>query len=81
MNQGSPISIDEFVELLQDEIGLPVTAADVDRDLDQVAGWDSVQLLTLLTALERVTGRSISLPDVLTAASLGGIHAVVVGGA
>jgi acyl carrier protein len=81
MSQGSPISIGEFVALVQDEIGLPVTEADVDRALDQVTGWDSVHLLTLLTTLERVTGRSISLPDVLSAPSLGGIHAVVVGDA
>jgi acyl carrier protein len=81
MSQGSPISIGEFVALVQDEIGLPVTEADVDRALDQVTGWDSVHLLTLLTTLERVTGRSISLPDVLSAPSLGSIHAVVVGDA
>ena len=74
------LSIDEFVTLIRDEIGLPVTVDDVGRDLGELAGWDSVHLLTLLTALERETGRGVSLPDVLTAPSLGGIYAVVVGG-
>ncbi|MFI9387647.1 acyl carrier protein [Kutzneria sp. NPDC052558] len=74
------MTVDEFAALIHDEIGLAVTADELDRSLDQVAGWDSVHLLTLLTALERATGRSISLPDVLSAPSLGTIYTVVVGG-
>ncbi|MFC0440031.1 acyl carrier protein [Kutzneria buriramensis] len=72
---------DEFTALIHDEIGLAVATDELDRELDQVTGWDSVHLLTLLTALEQATGRSISLPDVLSAPSLGRIYAVVAGGA
>jgi acyl carrier protein len=72
-------TVEQFVELVRDELGLPVEAADLDRGLDAVAGWDSVHLLTLCTALERATGRQVSLPAVLGADSLAGIYAAVVG--
>jgi acyl carrier protein len=68
--------IDDFIRLVQDELGLPVTAEHADRALDQVPGWDSVHLLWLLTALERSTGRRVSLPAVLEAGSLADIYAL-----
>ncbi|OWV01459.1 acyl carrier protein [Micromonospora wenchangensis] len=72
-------TVDDFVTLIRDELGLPVAVADLDSSLDVVAGWDSVHLLTLCTALERATGRPVSLPDVLAADSLAGIYAAAVG--
>ena len=71
-------SLDDFIALVQDELGLPVTAQDADRSFDQLSGWDSVYLLALLAALERRTGRSISLPDVLEASSLEDLYVVAV---
>ena len=71
--------IEEFVDIVRDEIGLPVTVEDLGRDFDQVTGWDSVYLLNLLIVLERHTGRRISLPDVLDATSLRDLYTVVVG--
>ncbi|SNQ48328.1 Acyl carrier protein [Frankia canadensis] len=71
------ITIDEFVELLRGELGLPLTEADTELDLDQVPGWDSVHLLALLSVLEQRTGAPISLPDVLAATSLRDVHTVV----
>ncbi len=70
-------TVEDFVAVLQDELGLPVTAADLGRDLDQVEDWNSLHLLSLLTVVERRTGRSVSLPDVLTATTLNDIYAVV----
>ena len=72
-------TIDDFVALVRDELGLPVTHEDVGRELDQVPGWDSVHLLSLLTLLERATGRAISLPEVLEAPSLNHIYCLAVG--
>ncbi|MEV4847809.1 phosphopantetheine-binding protein [Micromonospora matsumotoense] len=72
-------TVEDFVALIRDELGLPVAVADLDNSLDVVAGWDSVHLLTLCTALERATGRQVSLPDVLAADSLAGIYAAAVG--
>ncbi|MFG1918448.1 acyl carrier protein [Micromonospora sp. NPDC048898] len=71
-------SIDELVALVRDELGLPVTVADADRHLDDVTGWDSVHLLWLAATLERRTGRSVPLPAVLEAESLGEIFRVAV---
>jgi acyl carrier protein len=69
-------TIDDFVALVRDELGLDIDRADVARDLDELPGWDSLQLLTLATALERSTGRAIVLPDILEATSLADIYAV-----
>lgn len=63
-------SLEDFLALVEAELGLPVTAAAAARSFDELAGWDSVQLLALISAMERRTGRSIPLADVLEAASL-----------
>ncbi|TDB96152.1 phosphopantetheine-binding protein [Actinomadura sp. 7K534] len=63
-------TIDDFVALVRDHLGLPVTAEDAERTLDQVPGWDSMHLLWVLTTIERETGRSVPLPDLLQATSL-----------
>jgi acyl carrier protein len=72
-------AIADFLTIIQDELGLDIAREDIDKQLDEVAGWESVQLLMLLSALERETGRAISLPDVLAATSLAEIYAIVTG--
>ena len=67
---------DDFIELVRRETGLPLTEGDAGLDLDQVPGWDSVYLLSLVVALERSTGRRLSMPDVLEARSLRDICAL-----
>lgn len=71
-------SIDDFADLLRNQLGLAVTPEQIDAGFDKVPGWDSVQLLTLLTVLERATGRQISLPEVLEAGSLRDVFSVAV---
>lgn len=73
-------NIDDFLALLQVELGLPVTAEDLDQGLDQVAGWDSVYLLSLVGLLERQTGLTFSLADALEAPSLKAIFSLAVRG-
>ncbi|MGH3166682.1 MAG: acyl carrier protein [Trebonia sp.] len=70
------MSIDDFVSLIQDELGIAVTAADVDRGFDELPGWDSMYLLWLATSLERTTGQAMSLPDLLEADSLQQVYAL-----
>jgi hypothetical protein len=72
-------SIDDFVALLRDEIGLLVTAEDVHRGFDDVPGWDSVHLLHLATVLADRTGRTFSLADLLSVTSLEGVYSLAVG--
>ncbi|CAL9284903.1 acyl carrier protein [Streptomyces olindensis] len=71
-------TIDDLVVLIRDELGLAVSVQDAERPLDEIAGWDSVHLLWLTAALERRTGRSVSLPDLLEAGTLGGIYQAAV---
>ncbi|MGC5015775.1 acyl carrier protein [Streptosporangium sp. DT93] len=71
------ISRAEFLDLLQDEIGLDVDADDLDRPFDDLSGWDSVRLLAMLVLLERRLGKPLSLPGLLDAASLESIYEMV----
>ncbi|OAA19617.1 phosphopantetheine-containing protein [Frankia sp. EI5c] len=71
-------SAEDFVALLRDELALTVTVDDLDRDLDSVESWDSVQLLALCTILERETGRSLPLAEVLEAPSLHAVYQLAV---
>lgn len=66
--------INEFIELVRDQLGLPITAIDAGTELNQLPGWDSVHLLRLLTVLEERTGNAISLPDLLDVSTLEGIY-------
>lgn len=67
-------SIEQFLSLIHTEVGLELAVEDIDRGFDQVAGWDSLHLLTLITALEETTGQQISMPDVLQATKLADIY-------
>ena len=68
---------DRFVALLQDELDLDVTAADLHLPLDALPDWDSVRTLTLFTALEKETARELSLPELLEARSLQALYETV----
>jgi acyl carrier protein len=63
-------TIDDLITLIRDEMGLSVTQDDADLPLDQVAGWDSLHLLSLMTLLERRTARSVPFVDLVEAGSL-----------
>lgn len=73
-------SIDDFVTLLGDQMGLLLTEDDLDADLDDVAGWDSAQLLQVLVLLERETGRTIAVPRLLEARTLTAMYDLAVAG-
>jgi len=71
-------TIDDFLAILRDELGLQVSTQHAGLKLDQVTDWDSVHLLSLLTILERRTGHSIQLAKMLEAATLEEIYAAAV---
>jgi acyl carrier protein len=73
-------TLDSFVDLVRDQLGLAVTIDNVGADWDQLTGWDSVHLLALLTVLERETGKPLSLPDVLATNSLADVYLLAVAG-
>lgn len=72
------MTLDDYVVVIRDSLGLPVTDEVVREDFDRVPGWDSVQLLALVTVLERETGRRVSLPDALKARTLKDIYDIAV---
>jgi acyl carrier protein len=63
-------TISDFMALVHDELGLPVTIEDATRNWDEISGWDSMYMLWLVTILEQKTGRRISVIDVLEAPNL-----------
>ncbi|MTD58508.1 phosphopantetheine-binding protein [Amycolatopsis pithecellobii] len=71
-------TLDQFLTLLREEVGLTVSADDVGLDFDQLPGWDSALLLHLVTVLERTTGKPLSLPDVLGSRSLSALYDLTV---
>ena len=71
-----PLSLDDMLTLLNDQLGLSVRADRVDEPLDTIPGWDSLHLLWLITTLEARTGRRIAMAEFLEAGSLAEIHDV-----
>ncbi|MFE5487736.1 acyl carrier protein [Streptomyces sp. NPDC056527] len=67
-------SLDDFLSLVHSEIGLSLTPATVGAGFDELPGWDSLHLLTLLTAIERETGQRVPMAQVLESTSLRDIY-------
>jgi acyl carrier protein len=67
-------SVPDLETLINTELGLPLTVEDAALPFDALPGWDSLHLLWLLSALERATARSLSLPDLLAAGSIEEIY-------
>jgi acyl carrier protein len=67
-------SIADFLAVIRDELGLPVTVEDAELRFDEISGWDSMFLLWLVSILERKTGRRVTVPDVLEAENLKSIY-------
>jgi acyl carrier protein len=71
-------TIEEFVTLLHDELGLVVSTEEVHEPLDTLPVWDSLHMLAVLTMLERRKGVRIMLPEALEATTLHDIYAMTV---
>ncbi|MGP4043538.1 phosphopantetheine-binding protein [Streptomyces sp. 2A115] len=67
----------DFADLVRDEVGIDVAEGDLGRGFDELPGWDSVHLLSLLVLLEKELGNQLSLPDFLEAGSLDSIYEMV----
>jgi acyl carrier protein len=68
--EGIMNTINDFMALIRDELGLPVTAEDATREFDMISGWDSTYMLWLVAILEQKTGRRITVIDILEAPNL-----------
>lgn len=74
------LSEEEFLLMLDEELGLVLEPGDLGRDVDELAGWDSVYLLRLLSALEARIERPLSLPALLEVRTLGAVRELAVSG-
>jgi len=74
----STFTLDDFILLIREEIGMPLEAEQVAADFDELPDWDSLYLLKLVTALEVATGHSVPVGKVLEARSLKGIYDLAV---
>jgi acyl carrier protein len=72
-------NLDEFVFLVNSELGIPVTRENVGAPFDELPKWDSVHLLSLLVLIERETQRRIAMPAVLESTSLLHLYELAVG--
>lgn len=64
------MSTEEFLTVVRDELGLAVTAEDMNQKFHDLTGWDSIYLLWLIVLIEKHTGRKINAIDVLEASDL-----------
>lgn len=54
------MTVDEFLTIVGTECGVLVRPGDLSTDFDELQGWDSLNLLKLLVALEAATGRRLT---------------------
>ncbi|MEV8336339.1 acyl carrier protein [Streptomyces niveus] len=73
-------TLDDYVRLVNDEIGMPLATEQVAADFDELPEWDSLYLLKLVTALEPAIGRKVPVGKVLVARSLKEIYELAVSG-
>lgn len=74
------MTLDDYVRLVNDEIGMPLAPEQVGSDFDELPDWDSMYLLKLVTALELATGRKVQVTRILEARSLKDIYEQAVAG-
>jgi acyl carrier protein len=68
----------EFVDVVRAESGLSLSTDDLRTRFDDLPGWDSVQLLKVLSALETERGITLPIARLLEARCLGDLHDAVV---
>jgi acyl carrier protein len=71
------ISKEEFVAILDEELGFTISATDLKADVGNLTGWDSVMLLRVQVVFEKKLNRRISLPRLLEARTMAAVFEVM----
>ncbi|WP_019358475.1 acyl carrier protein [Streptomyces sp. AA1529] len=71
-------TVEELIQLANTHLGTALAPADAERELTELAGWDSVHLLRLIGLLERTLDRPVPVDAVLQARSLRDIWSAAV---
>ncbi|OKI22627.1 acyl carrier protein [Streptomyces sp. CB03911] len=66
-----------FIQIVRDELALPLAETDLENDFDKVVSWDSLHLLRLIAAMEKETGKRVSVGKLLSERSLRGIYTLL----
>nr|QVT76735.1 acyl carrier protein [Streptomyces sp.] len=72
------ISRSAFVEIVRDELGLPLAESELGTDFEQLLHWESLHVLRLVVALERETGHRLPVSRLITEQSLEGVYQRVI---
>ncbi|MCJ1681143.1 acyl carrier protein [Streptomyces sp. APSN-46.1] len=72
------ISRSAFLEIVRDELQLPLAESELVTEFDQFVHWESLQVLRLVMALERETGTRLPVSELITEQSLEGIYQRVI---
>ncbi len=68
------ITEESFIQLVRDELALPLADTDLESDFDRVVSWDSLHVLRLVAAVEKETGKRVPVGKLLAERSLRGIY-------
>lgn len=67
----------QIAQVIADVLGIPVAQVTPDRAPDNVEGWDSVQHLNLMLAIEQAVGVQLEPEDIEEMQSVGAILEIV----
>ncbi len=73
----STITEERFLEIVRDELDLPLVETDLENDFDQVVSWDSLYLLRLVAAVEEETGNRVPVGRLFSKRSLRDIYTTI----
>jgi hypothetical protein len=69
------ISKDDFIRIVRD-LRLPMANPDLENDFDQAISWRSLHLVRLFVAMQKATGRRVSVARLFEERTLSGIYGV-----
>ncbi|MGH3416991.1 MAG: acyl carrier protein [Actinocrinis sp.] len=75
----STLTEERFLEIVRDELDLPLLENDLENDFDQVVAWDSLYLLRLVAAVEDETGNRVPVGRLFSKRSLRDIYTTIAG--
>jgi acyl carrier protein len=75
----STMTEERFLEIVRDELDLPLLDGELENDFDQVVAWDSLYLLRLVAAVEEETGNRVPVGRLFSKRSLRDIYTTIAG--
>jgi acyl carrier protein len=77
MTTSTTLTETRFIEIVRDDLGLPMQDTDLENDFDKLVHWDSLHLLRLVAAIEQETGTRVPVGRLFAKRSLRDIYATI----